>query len=194
MAKAVLAVVILAAFMSLSLFATGFAPTSLQGGNELEQRIWSDFVQLLKTGKITEEHIRPEYTTKAIMLQFLSQMRASASWEEWERPPEVHRVGSHLHFITRLSENGTAGTYSFTFLEEGGRGFLQHFESIVVRLDKIGTLPVSDFPDLPEDKKAWMRQENYWSQMVVLFRQMRSVAGSEEAEFNEGNINDRCAN
>lgn len=183
MAKAVRAVVIFAAIVSLSGFATGFAPPGLQGGNEQEQRLWSEFVQLLKTGKITEEHIRPEYTTKAIMLQFLSQMRASALWEEWERPPEVHRVGSHLHFITRLSENGTAGTYSFTFLEEGGRGFLQHFESIVVRLDKIGTLPASTFPDLPEDKKAWMRQENYWSQMIILFRQMRSAAGL-DAAFN----------
>jgi hypothetical protein len=137
----------------------------------------------MKDGRIAEGHVRPAYTTKSTMLQFLEKMRAGASWPEWERQPEVYRIGSLVHFVIQLSEHGTPGTYSFTFLDEGGQWFLQHFESIVLRLDRVGTPPVSTFPDLSEDKKAWMRQENYWSQMVVLFHQMRAATGA-EAAFN----------
>lgn len=115
------------------------------------------------------------------MLQFLDEMRAGATWPEWERQPEIHRVGPLIHFVLQLTQRGRTGTFSFTFVQDGGDWFLQHFESIVVRLDQAGAPPVSVFPDLPEDQKAWMRQENDWSRMVVLFRQMRTAAGAKAA-------------
>jgi hypothetical protein len=162
---------------------TAVPSPAAQSGSEADRKIWPEFVSLMKAGEIGEAQLRPAYTNASTMLGFLETMRSHASWAEWEREPEVHRVGSLVHFVVQLSERGKPGTYSFTFLTEGTQWFLQHFESIVVRLDQVGPLPVSIFPDLPEDKKTWMRQENYWSQMVVLFRQMRAAA-SPEAAFN----------
>jgi hypothetical protein len=182
MAERTMPVVLLVLFLSLS----PNVPRSIllaQSGPDADQKIWSDFVLLLKDGKLGEDHLRPAYTDPATMARFLESMRSSASWPEWERTPEVHRVGPLIHFVIPLSENGTPNTYSFTFVTDGERWFLQHFESIVVRLDRVGPLPTSLFPDLAEDKKAWMREENYWSQMIVLFRLMRAAAGP-DAAFN----------
>ena len=159
------------------------SPPPAQSGPEADRKIWTEFVSLLKTGKLGEARLRPAYTNASTMLGFLETMRGRARWAEWESEPEIHRVGSHVHFVVQLSEGGEQGTYSFTFLTEGTQWFLQHFESIVLRLDQVGPMPVSTFADLPEDKKTWMRQENYWSQMVVLFRKMRAAAGP-EAAFN----------
>lgn len=146
-----------------------------------DRRIWPEFAVLMKEGRIGEEHVRAAYVPNSTMLQFLGSMRAHASWPEWERQPEVYRVGNLVHFVTRLSENCVPNTYSFTFVSENGRWVLQHFEGIVLRLDRLGELPVTTFPDLGEDKKAWMRAENYWSQMVYLFRLMRAATGDEAA-------------
>ncbi len=164
-------------------FAASVVALSAQAAPESDLRIWSEFVALQKSGSINETHIRPAYVSKPVMLEFLGIMRRSASWPEWEKPPEIYRVGARVHFVTRLSENGVPNTYSFTFLVEDGRWFLEHFEGIVVRLDKLGPLPVSTFPDLNEGQKAWMRQEKYWSTMVDVFAALRQTAGT-EAAFN----------
>jgi hypothetical protein len=154
-----------------------------QEASAADAKIWPEFVSLMKSGRISEEHLRPAYVSKPTMLQFLMSMRASASWPEWEKTPEMHRVGSLVHFVIELSEHGARNTYSFTFVTEGGRWFLQHFEAIVIRLDKVGPAPVSTFPDLEEGQKAWMRQETYWSKMMWIFGRMRKAAG-DEAAFN----------
>jgi hypothetical protein len=180
--KRLVSFILLASFPGFGLNAP-ISARSAQGASDADQKIWAEFVSLLKDGKITERHVRPAYTPASTMLQFLDAMRGGARWTEWELTPEIYRAGSTVHFVIPLSEHGTPGTYSFTFVEQAGQWFLQHFESIVLRLDRVGQPPVSAFPDLPEDQKAWMRQENYWSQMMVLFRQMRAAAGP-EAAFN----------
>ena len=149
--------------------AAAVSPPPARSGPEADRKIWSEFVSLLKSGKLGEARLRPAYSSASTMLGFLETMRGRARWAEWESEPEIHRVGSHVHFVVQLSEGGKPGTYSFTFLTEGTQWFLQHFESIVLRLDQVGPMPVSTFPDLPEDKKTWMRQENYWSQMIIPF-------------------------
>lgn len=159
----------------------GQPPAASQAVSESDRRIWPEFAALLKDGRMDEQHVRATYVTNATLLGFLASFRSSASWPEWERQPEVYRVGSLVHCVAKLSERGVAGTYSFTFLTENGRWFLAHYETIVLRLDRIGALPVSEFPDLGEGKKAWMREENYWSQMVTMFRRMRLAAGDEAA-------------
>jgi hypothetical protein len=160
----------------------GLAPAgSPQSPSHSDERIWAEFVGLMKSGELAERNLRPAYTTPSIMRQFLERMRAGASWPEWERKPEVYRVGSLVHFLVKLSEKGVPGTYSFTFVTENGHWYLQHFESIAIRLDRVGAPPVSTFPDLSEGKKAWMRQETYWSQMVGLFLRMRAAAGPQPA-------------
>ena len=177
-----MALVLLAAFVGVPAGPGGYLAAS-QGEAQDDLRVWSEFVSLQKSGAITEEHLRPAYASKATMLEFLGVMRRGATWEEWERRPEVYRVGSRVHFVIQLSEKGVPNTYSFTFLVEGGRWYLEHFEGIVVRLDRLGAPPISVFPDLAEDKKAWMRQEKYWGTMVQVFRTLRQASGS-EAAFN----------
>lgn len=156
--------------------ATGSGQASLPAAAE-DIRIWTEFVSLLKDGSISEEHVRPAYAKPATMIEFLGRMRKRATWSDWQETPEVFRVGPRLHFVTKLRENGSVATYSFTFLTEGDRWYLEHFESIVLRLDAVGHPPVSTFPDLAESKKAWMRQENYWSQMVVIYRKTKAASG-----------------
>jgi hypothetical protein len=56
-------------------------------------------------------------------------------------------------------------------------------ESITVRLDKISSLPASTFPDLPEEKKGWMREEIRVSNQVNLFNLLSKEKGREFA-FN----------
>jgi hypothetical protein len=182
MAGRIAPVVLLALFLSVGLN-TPQSTLLAQSGSDADQQIWSDFVSLLKDGRLGADHLRPAYTDPATMLRFLESMRDGASWPEWERRPEVYRIGPLIHFVIQLSERGTPNTYSFTFVTDGGQWFVQHFESIVVRLDRVGAPPVSTFPDLAEDKKTWMREENYWSQMIVLFRMMRAAAGP-DAAFN----------
>jgi hypothetical protein len=183
MARRRVALVLFVAVVGLWSTAALPAVVARQGEAQNDLRVWSEFVALQKSGRIAEEHLRPAYTAKATMLEFLAVMRRGAAWREWERRPEVHRVGPRVHFVIPLSENGARNTYSFTFLLEGGRWFLEHFEGIVVRLDRLGTPPVSVFPDLGEDKKAWMRQEKYWSMMAHVFRTLRQASGT-EAAFN----------
>jgi hypothetical protein len=50
-------------------------------------------------------------------------------------------------------------------------------------LDKIGKLPAdaAGFPDLPEDRKYWMRQEIYWSEQVRLFNFLSREKGKDFA-------------
>jgi hypothetical protein len=154
-----------------------------QAPTAADRQIWPEFVSLLKAGTLDESRLKPAYVTPATLLGFLSNMRTSATWSEWERPPEIHRVGSLVHAVARLSEGTTTGTYSFTFTIENGRWFLQHFESIVIRLDQIGTLPVSVFPDISESQKAWMREENFWSTMVIEFLRKRATVGDKAFEM-----------
>jgi hypothetical protein len=159
------------------------SPVAHQGQAVADDQIWPEFVALLKRGSLDESRLKPAYVKPATMLQFLSSMRASATWSEWERQPEIYRVGSLVHFVTRLSEGKSTGTYSFTFVVEDGHWFLQHFESIVIRLDRIGALPVSNFPDIGESQKAWMRQENYWSAMLGEFVRKRATVGDKAYEM-----------
>lgn len=183
MAFTLASVVLLAAVLGAPAEPAVLHASDQQAVSEADRRIWPEFVSLLRDGKVGEQHLRSAYTPNATLLEFLSSMRSGASWPEWEQRPEVYRVGELVHFVVRLSERGTPGTYSFTFLTENGRWFLQHFESIVLRLDRVGPLPVTSFPDIADDKKEWIREEHYWSKMVYFFRLVRKAAG-DEAAFN----------
>ena len=149
--------------------------------SETDRQIWTDFVADLQGGRLSADRVRPAYVPIPTFLQFLETFRQNASWPEWRRTPEVFHVGSAVHFVARLSEKGVPSTYSFTFVREEGRWYLQHFESIVIRLDRVGPAPISTFPDLPDDKKCWIREEEYWSTMVRLFRVVRRATNSDAA-------------
>ena len=71
---------------------------------------------------------------------------------------------------------------------EGDQWYFQHLESISIRLDKIGPFPVTDFPDLSDERKAWMRDEIQTTKDVKLFGYLSREKGKEFARdwFKDG--------
>jgi len=90
-------------------------------------------------------------------------------------------VGNEVHYLIPLTNNGARQTYCFTFLTEAGKWYFEHLESITIRLDKIGPLPTSTFPDVPEAQKFWMREEILVSEQVRLFNMLAKDKGREFA-------------
>ena len=84
------------------------------------------------------------------MFGFLKIMREKADWQEFESESEVHNVGKQVHYLIPLTFDGGQATYCFSFLVEDDNWYFQHLEAITIRLDKIGSLPTSKFPDLAE--------------------------------------------
>jgi hypothetical protein len=147
-----------------------------------ENEIWRQFVAQLKSGQFSADQIRPyDSIPKSTMFEFLSRMRQGAVWSEWETSPETHRVANQVHYLVPLTIDGARATYCFTFLTGAGKCYFQHLESITVRLDKTGPLPVSTFPDVSEAQKAWMREEFSVSEQVRLFNMLAKEKGRQFA-------------
>ncbi len=137
----------------------------------------------MKENKITPDHIRPhQFITKESLMEVLNTFRRGAVWEEWEVEPEVVHYNNIVNFLIPLKGKfGERRDYCFTFLIEEGKWYLQHIEAIFIRLDKISSLPASEFPDIPESQKAWARQELYWSKIVWLYNDLSAKEGKESA-------------
>lgn len=171
-ATSLLSVVASSLFVSGSVFCQSPADTT----------IWTDFVRLVRSHEFPVEKIRPVVPgTEQTMLGFVKILGDSVSEEEWGRKPEIHHVGNLVHFVLPLNEGTQRVPYSFSFLVEKGDWFFHHLESITIRLDSVANFPVSSFPDIPEYKKAWIRQEFYWSQMVYLFNSLSKEKGKQAA-------------
>ena len=138
-------------------------------------RIWREFVSTLKAGTITADQIRPyEGVSADELLRQLQLLKTatdtSSSWKEWEVPPEVFHVENQVHFITALGLGDTTKVpYCFTFVTDDDKWHYRHLEGIFIRLDQTPAPPTSEFPDLPEARKAWQREELYWSQIVYFY-------------------------
>ncbi|MGD2295017.1 MAG: hypothetical protein PVF22_04190 [Candidatus Aminicenantes bacterium] len=144
-------------------------------------KIWKSFVECVKQGEFPAEKIRPLHESLVEPIQgFLKVMRENANWAEWERAPEVVKGSGTISYIIPLTYKNTVD-YSFTFLVEENNWYLQHFETIFVRLDKVTSFPTSDFPDMPEDRKISFREEQYWSDAVRLFNYIAQDKGKKEA-------------
>lgn len=152
-----------------------------QGQVRQEFATWREFVGDLRRDQLSEDLLRPLYTTKTIMHQLLETMRAKADWREFEAVPEVHRRQDTVCYILPLTFDGEKKMFSFTFLMSQGAWYLQHFESILLRLDKLGSPPISVFPDAPESQKQWMREENAVSEQVRLFNSLLQERGRQQA-------------
>jgi len=146
-----------------------------------DDQVWRDFVRNLRSGQLTEDHLRPRYVTKPVMQQFLQTMRLKADWREWEATPEVQRRDDTVYYILPLTFNGQKNTFCFTFVTRQGNWYLEHFESILLRLDKIGPPPVSVFPDAEDSQKQWMREEIAVSEQVRLFHWLVQEKGRQAA-------------
>jgi hypothetical protein len=148
-----------------------------------EFRIWSEFVNLLREDRFTEDMIRPhlEPLRKPIM-DVLTNMIGEVDLDNIDSRPEVIRADDHISYLVPLSfDDSEPATYCFTFIEENDKWHLRHIENIFIRLDKLSSLPASEFPDLPDDKKNWQREENYWSKQVRLLNYLTGEKGKEFA-------------
>jgi hypothetical protein len=134
-------------------------------------RVWREFVDILKSGKMTADRIRPLAqlgdSYKPTLLGFLDSVRAQASSADWDAQPEVIRIEDRLQFIVPWSARNQKITYCFSFVTDSTHWYFQHLEAIFIRLDKIGDLPTSSFPDVSEEMKAWAREEIYWSFVIL---------------------------
>lgn len=148
-------------------------------------KIWQEFVSLFKEGRLTAKHIRPhkEFPIEQLT-DMLNRFRPQIPWEEMQPEPETIVNENQLNFLVPLTTTeGGKYTYCFSFILEGDKWYFQHLEGIFIRLDKIGAIPTVEFPDLPEQQKAWIRQEGYWSKMVWLFNTTAKNSGT-QAAFN----------
>lgn len=159
------------ALLLIFLFAfAGNSGAQTRAGQQPDLETWLQFVSALQAGPIPADRVRPyDPSFKAPIIEFLSVMRQKANWDEWKATPEIYHVNNKTHFVIPLTFDGRKQTYCFTFLQEGGEWYFQHLESILLRLDQVGPLPVSRFPDLEESQKAWMREEIATSEQVRLF-------------------------
>jgi hypothetical protein len=149
-------------------------------------RIWSEFTAKLKAGELTAADLRPEYTTLEQQLAWLRQLKDAVdkdgSWAEMEARPKIFPVGDHVQILARFRMDGRPQTVSFAFIVEGTRWYYSHMEMISIRLDEVGPPPVSKFPDIPEERKAWIREETYWSTIIgSLYLPLAREKGAEAA-------------
>ena len=159
-----------------------FLALTIAYSNQDESKIWKEFVSLLKSNKLSIEYIRPPVPyTKDLAYQGLESFLKSVVWEGYVIK-DIVRYENLLTFIVALrSVNGSTSEYSFNFQAENGRWYFRHLEGVFIRLDKIGSLPTSDFPDFPEGLKAYMRQELYWGKMIWLYDMIKQDKGHEQA-------------
>ncbi len=153
------------------------APFGSRGAND--RAIWESFSRAFREGRITAERLRPYYEQfRGPLLRSIDTIRRQAKPEDWEKGPEVHRVGDQVHFLIPLTTEGDRKTtYCFTVLDERGAWFLQHMEAIFIRLDGIGPLPVSRFPDVADDQKKFMREEIAMTERLRIFKLLAKEKG-----------------
>jgi hypothetical protein len=147
-----------------------------------DDRVWTEFVALLQAGEFPGQVVAPyREELRQPLLGFLETMRAKADWKEWCAEPEVIRAGDQVHFLLPLTFDGATGSYCFSFAIRDGAWFFQHLEAITLRLDRLGPLPATEFPDLPEPDKVWIREELQVSRDVWLLNSLAAEKGHEAA-------------
>jgi hypothetical protein len=174
-------------FPALIIFMGLLVQAFLPAAQNDDLRIWKEFVVELRGGKMEDAaRIRPYYPEfLEPMKGYLGQLRAGIAWDELKAEPEVFRVGSQVHFVISLPHRGDeqrlAPPFCLTFIVEKGRWYFQHMETIMIRMDKLGPLPATSFPDVPAERKAWMREEIEISDQVRLFAFLSEDKGKEFA-------------
>lgn len=155
------------AFTVVSVSPVWFALAYSQG----DLHIWKEFIHAVKTGTITADDIRPHKQLggefKKVLLGYLDSMRTQATPEDWTAEPEIIRINNRMQCIVPWTTRGQKISYCLSFVNEDSQWYFQHLEAVFIRLDTISHLPVSDFPDVSEDTKHWVREEIYWSFVVI---------------------------
>lgn len=162
-------------------------PASLPSSQNEDLRIWKEFVSGLQAGKMEDAARIRAYYPELLepMKGYLGQLREGIAWAELKSEPEVFRVGNQVHFVISLPYKGDEQTLSppfcFSFLDEKGRWYFQHMEMVMIRMDQLGPLPATSFPDVPAERKAWMREEIEISDQIRLFAFLAEEKGKDFA-------------
>jgi|GEM_PF-579809 len=150
-------------------------------------RIWKEFVTDLRAGKM-ENPERYRLLNAAWNDSFVGWMkilREGVDWDKTKATPEIFRVGDEIKYVVPVWQKAEDGlrehTYCFTLILENGRWYYRHLESITIRLDKVKNLPASEFPDVPEEIKAWIRNESETSEAIRLFNFLAKEKGKDFA-------------
>lgn len=134
-------------------------------------RIWREFINTLRSGKMTLDKILPYEqlgdTYKPILLGYLDSVKTQASPEDWMTEPEVIKIDNRTQYIVPWSTRDQKVSYCFSFIIQESQWYFQHLEAIFIRLDKISELPTSKFPDVAEERKSWAREEIFWSFIIL---------------------------
>ncbi len=144
---------------------------------------WRQFREALRSGAMEDSAryrpLRPEL--REPLMGFLREMRRQVKWEESRAEPEVFHVGDRVHYVAPLAfpqgDSTVTVPFCFTLTVDRGRWYFVHLQSIFLRLDRIGEPPVSRFPDLAEDRKAWIRDELQTSKDARLFAHLAREKG-----------------
>jgi hypothetical protein len=172
---------------ALGLLIAVLVQAGLPAGQSDDLRVWKEFVADLRAGKMDDvARIRPYYPELLEPMRgYLGQLRVGIAWDKLKAEPEVFRVGSQIHFVISLPYSGDeqklSTPFCLTFLVENGRWYFQHMETIMIRMDKLGPLPATSFPDVPAERKAWMREEIEISDQVRLFAFLAKEKGKDFA-------------
>lgn len=144
-------------------------------------QMWQDFQDQLKKGSLPSYKFRPyDLSLTDTIPQILERLRSHIiAISEEKHQPECFITGNQYHFVLNLGP-GT-NDFCFSFMIENGLWYFQHIENIFIRLDQVGTLPVSKFPDLPENTKSWCRDELLVSKMITLYSFLSNEKGKEFA-------------
>jgi len=167
--------------------ATIIAGVGVAADQQDDLQIWHSFREALRTGRMLDpERYRPiTPELRQPMMGFLEELRKTAKWEDGGPEPEVFHVGNQIHYVVPLTlqhgETTSTTPFCFTLVMEGGQWYFQHLESIFIRLDKIPPPPVSSFPDLAVERKAWMRDEFQTTKDVQLFAYLSQEKGKQFA-------------
>lgn len=165
------------------LFVCGIIIVSATGIKaDSRMKSWQDFILLIKEDKFKENMIRPhlESLRKPIM-DFINKVKEIDNWAELDTEPEIIKFNNKINCLINLTISNNKAEYCFTFVEENSIWYLEHIETIFIRLDKIPSLPVSEFPDVSDFQKAWASEEIYWSEQVRVFNFLKKEKGKEFA-------------
>jgi hypothetical protein len=160
---------------------------ALKAGQNEDLRIWKEFVSDLQAGKMEDPaRLRPYYPEFLEPIKgYLGQLRVEIAWDKLKSEPETFRVDNQVHFVISLPSSGDerklSTPFCLTFLVEKGRWYFQHMETIMIRMDQLGPLPATSFPDVPAERKAWMREEIEISDQVRLFAFLAKEKGKDFA-------------
>jgi hypothetical protein len=168
----------------MSLFVHSCASAAEEPG---DRQVWNEFRDALRSGAMADpDRYRPLHPSLLEpMMGYLEEIRKAGTWVKEGQDLEIFHVGNRVHYLAPLTlkrgDSTSTATYCFSLILEGGRWYFQQLEAIVIRLDKIGPPPVSSFPDVSEDQKAWIRDEIQVSRDVRLFVDLARKMGTEAA-------------